>query len=207
MVFNARLLIMKKLRIGLTGNVGSGKTLVMLFFKEKHIDVIDTDQIAHELTSEDEIKANIAKHFSNIILLSNQTLNRKKLLQIIIDDPEKKKWLEHYLHPLILDRMNQAIERSKSPYVIVAVPLLFEGNYQTYFDRICLIHANERLKINRICQRDGVTPEFAKRLLKTQIASEKSIALADEVITNNGTIDELREEVNRLHKRYLKKCS
>jgi len=207
MVFNARLLMMKKLRIGLTGNIGSGKTLVMLFFKEKQIDIIDTDQIARELTSEDEIKANIVKHFSNIILLPNQTLNRKKLLQIIVDDPEKKKWLEHYLHPLILDRMNQAIKRSKSAYVIIAIPLLFEGNYQSYFDKICLIHANEQLKINRICQRDGVTPEFAKQLLKKQISAEKSIALADDVIPNNGTIDELREAVNRLHKRYLKECS
>jgi dephospho-CoA kinase len=198
---------MEKLRIGLTGNVGSGKTAVTCFFKEKNIDVIDTDQIARVLTAEKAVKKTLVKHFSNNILLPNQTLNRKKLLQIIVENPEKKKWLENYLHPLILERMNQAIEQSKSPYVIIAVPLLFEGNYQSYFDRICLVHANEGLKIKRICQRDGMTPEFAKRLLDTQIPSEKNIGRADDIITNNGTIDELHEAVNRLHKRYLKECS
>ena len=205
-VFNTWIVNMKKLRIGLTGNVGSGKTIVMRFFQKKNIDVIDTDQIARMLTEKDEIKITIVKHFSNTVLLPNQALNRKKLLKIIVENSDKKKWLENYLHPLILDQMNQTIEKSQSSYVVVAMPLLFEGNYQSYFDRICLVHASEDLKIKRICQRDGVTPEFAKRLLNTQISSEKSIEFSDDVIVNNGTLIKLHKEVNRLHEKYLKLC-
>jgi len=197
-------MVMKKLRVGVTGNVGSGKTIVAHEFAKKNIDVIDTDNIARMLTERHDIKKTIVTYFSNIILLPNQSLDRRKLLQIIIDYPEKKKWLEDYLHPLIFEQMNQRVEKAKSPYVIIAMPLLFEGGYRSHVDRVCLVTADDALKIERICQRDGVTPEFAKRLLKTQIPPEKSIPLADDVIANTDTLDALYEKVDQLHHLYLR---
>lgn len=195
---------MKKLRIGLTGNAGSGKTLVAKAFAKKNIDVIDADKIARTLTDREDVRKTLIKYFSNRILLTNQMINRRKILQIIVDDPEKKKWIENFLHPLILKEMDHLIEKTTSPYVVIAMPLLLEGQYQHYVDRICLVISNESLKIERICRRDDVTPQFAKRLLNTQMPAEKSIPLADDIIDNNGTLNALYKKVDQLHHFYLK---
>jgi dephospho-CoA kinase len=197
----------KKLRVGLTGNVGSGKTLVAREFAKKGINVIDADKVARALTNKIDIRKKLVDRFSNSILLPNQLLNRRKLLQIIVDDPEKKKWIEDYLHPLIFKHVDQLLAKANSCYVVIAMPLLLECGYQTHVDRICLVTAEESIKIKRICARDGVTSKFAKRLLNTQMPPGKSMPLADDVITNNGSLNELYEKIDQLHQLYLKLAS
>jgi dephospho-CoA kinase len=197
-------MVKKPFRVGLTGNIGSGKTAVAQLFSQLKVNVIDADDIARAIVEEKEIKKKLVQHFSNTILWPNQSLNRKKLLHLILDDLKDKKWLEHYLHPLIFERMMQQIKQVTSLYVIVVVPLLFEGQYQTYFDRTCLVIAEDTLKIKRISQRDDMSDVLAHRLLNTQIPTLEAIALADDVITNNGTIKSLKDKVKALHLMYEK---
>lgn len=197
----------KKFVVGLTGNVGSGKTVVAELFAKKNIFVIDADVMARELSEQPDIKEKIIEFFSKDILLSDGSLNRKKLLQIILENPEKKEWLETLLHPLIFERMKKSIKEATSPYVIFVMPLLFEENYQTFFDRVCFVVARDDLKITRILKRDHVTSKIAHRLLNAQFPTEKGMNLADDVVTNNGTIEELIPQINRLHRLYIKRVS
>jgi dephospho-CoA kinase len=193
-------MVNRNLIVGLTGNAGSGKTAAAHFFSEKNIPVIDTDHIAREVVQDRRVKQNLVQHFSTSILMDNHQLNRKKLLNIVIRDMKEKKWLESYLHPIILENMIEKIKACRaSSYVIVVVPLLFETDYQYYVDKTCVVTAEDSVKIKRICQRDKVSESFAVQLLNNQIAASEAIRLADMVIINNGTLADLEQQVEAVH--------
>jgi len=193
-----------RLVIGLTGGIGSGKSTVAKLFVQKGIDLIDADQIARDV-----VKPNmpatlaIAEHFGNDVLLEDGNLDRNALRQQVFSDKQAKTWLDNLLHPLIRKTMQNAIKASTSPYCIVDVPLLTENKMQGMFDRVLVVDCSEQNQLLRAIARDGSSEETIRNIIHMQASREQRLHIADDVIENNGTVLDLSEAVDELHKTYL----
>jgi len=189
--------------IGLTGGIGSGKSTVANLFAEKSITVIDTDQLARDVTLPGQAALHkIVEKFGEGILLPDKTLNRAQLRKIIFADPHKRRWLEKLLHPLIRTEMQQLIAATKSPYCIVVIPLLLETEPNPLIKRILVVDALEEQQIWRAKMRDNLSEGEIKAIIYTQVTREQRLAAADDIIYNNGTLEELALQVEKLHQLY-----
>jgi len=192
------------LRIGLTGGIGSGKSTAADFFAELGIPVIDADTIAHQLTiSTHPIFTKIVHHFGNTVLDSNGQLKRAKLRELIFSDTTAREWLENLLHPVILQEMAQRLQTVTTSYCILVIPLLAEKKLAPFVDRVLVIDAPENLQIQRTQQRDKLTLAQINSVLQTQTSRAERLALADDIIYNDGDLAKLKQQVTQLHKRYL----
>lgn len=195
---------MKKiLRIGLTGGIGSGKSTVANLFAKLGAPVIDADLISHKLTQiGTPCFKKIVAYFGSEILNPKGDLNRAKLKKIIFDSPEKKTWLENLLHPLIRDEMAKQVLELKFPYCIVMIPLLAEAQQHPMVDRILVVDLPREAQLQRVLARDKMTIEQANKIINAQASREARLALADDVIMNEGSPDELQAQVKALHEKY-----
>lgn len=190
--------------VGLTGGIASGKSTVATLFEKKGITIIDTDQLARQLTDiGKESLQKIAQHFGKNILLPDGSLNRKLLRTIIFSDNTQRLWLEQLLHPLIRAEMAQLIHEALSPYCIAIIPLLLESTPNPLINRILVIDSTEELQLQRAQARDNITLEEAQAILLAQAKREHRLAKATDVIYNTGSLDILKEEVEKLHQLYL----
>jgi len=188
------------LTIGLTG----GKSSACEIFQELGIDVIDTDQIAHELTQPDgsAIPA-IRNLFGAEYITDKNALNRTKMRELVFHDEAMRTRLENILHPLILAETARRIQYCKSIYVIVAVPLLFETkDYDHLIHRSLVIDCDEQLQIDRAAKRSHLSVETIKSIMNAQTSRQQRLEKADDVIANNQSLDQLREEVSKMHRHY-----
>jgi len=192
------------LRVALTGGIGSGKTTAARFFAQQGIPVIDADRIAHELTACGAAGyAAIVEHFGEVVLTAGGQLDRRKLRQVIFNDPAAKHWLEQTLHPLILQIMRQRIDAVTSAYCILIIPLLAETELEIDFiDRVCLVDAPEGLRKQWASQRDQVSPQEITAIIDHQSSREQRLAIADDVIVNDGDLKALEQQVKKLHQKY-----
>jgi dephospho-CoA kinase len=192
------------LRIGLTGGIASGKSTVASLFAEFGVEIIDTDQIARELVvpGSPALRA-IARAFGQTILSDDGALDRKKLRGIIFADAAKRRKLEAILHPLIREVALARADASDAPYVILAVPLLFETGFDRLVDRKLVVDCPEPLQIERLTRRDGVSAVEARAIIGTQMPSDARKAAADDVIDNSGDLESVRSRVAELHTQYL----
>lgn len=197
-----------KIIIGLTGGIGSGKSLACRLFNEKGIYIVDADLVAREVVEPGmPALAAIAEHFGDAILQTfpsgPQQLNRAKLRELIFADPQEKQWLEALLHPLINQRIHEQLKNARSPYVILASPLLLETQQFQLVDRVLVIDASEELQIERASRRDTSNPDQIKAIMATQLPRHERCARADDVIENHGSIAELQMQIDQLHQCYL----
>lgn len=193
----------KPLIIGLTGGIGSGKSRVCELFSDLGIDIVNADEIAHQITQiNTPCYQSIIEHFGKVILKKDKTLDREKLKTVIFQNTTEKKWLEDLLHPLIWQELNKAANNSASPYVILEIPLLIEVGSHPMIDRVLVVDAQQAIQIKRIIQRDKVSKEEAKQIIKHQASREQRLALADDVIENDGDNQHLSQQVAELHKKY-----
>ncbi len=192
------------LTIGLTGGIASGKTLAARYFAELGITVIDADIIARDVVvAGTAAHEKIIQHFGTRVLDKNGGLLREKLREVIFVDANEREWLEQLLHPLILQEIKQRIKQAHSLYCIVVIPLLLEKNTNEGIDRILVIDAPETLQIQRLKQRDNLTEDLIKAILRTQLTRQQRLPKADDVIINDGEVTQLKQEVNKLHNKYL----
>jgi dephospho-CoA kinase len=197
------------LKIGLTGGIGCGKTSVSDLFAEFDVPVIDADIIARDLVNTDpNVLHAITDTFGQDVLSLDGSLNRKKLAQIVFNQKKNKQQLEQILHPKIQLEISQQLhelESKKNPpaYVIVAVPLLIEANYQGLIDRILVVVADEEIRIQRVQQRDNRSLNEIRSIIKNQISDEERLKVADDVIKNNSNFNALSKQVTEIHKKYL----
>lgn len=190
--------------IGLTGGIGSGKTTVANLFADKGMTIIDTDQIARDLTQPNTLAfKHITQQFGQDVISPDDTLDRSRLRSIVFADPEKRTWLEQLLHPLIRDEVQKQIQSAQSPYCIVVIPLLFETEPNPLIQRVLVVDASVEQQIERAIKRDNTQQAQIESILKTQLPREKRLSLTDDVIKNSGSLDELTEQVNNLHQFYL----
>ena len=193
--------------IGLTGGIGSGKTAVSDTFKSLGIDIVDADVSSRRVVEKgqpalDDIQA----HFGDGILDSENNLDRAKLREIIFKNPQERVWLEKLLHPKIAKHIKDQLESSNSPYCILVSPLLLETEQKSYCSFVLVVDVPEESQVARTAKRDGVSEEQVKNIISAQIDREKRLEQADEIIINDGSMEELKEKVVVLHTKYLSQC-
>ena len=190
--------------IGLTGGIGSGKSAAGIEFEKLGITVIDADEIAQKASLKNsKAYKEIVEYFGASILDNSQNIDRRKLRNIVFNNDEQKKKLEQILHPAIREDISFAISNSKSPYTIIMVPLIYETNSKDNYNRILVIDCDEDIQISRAVTRDEASEEDIKKIINSQATKKERLSIADDVISNNSSIEELSEKVLHLHKNYL----
>ncbi len=192
-------------RVILTGGIASGKSTASEHFEQLGVTVIDADLISRELVQPGQAAlARIIQHFGRDILDTDGRLNRQALRERIFARPDERRTLEEILHPMIRQHMLDRAEAASSPYVILVVPLYLETG-QTYpAERVLLIDSPEHLQKARLAARDASTDNQADQLLAAQATRAQRLAVADDVICNDGNPEQLRQAVEQLHQEYLR---
>ena len=192
------------LKIALTGGIGSGKTTVTDYFRKLGVPVIDADETSHEVTQAGEPAVQkISDAFGDSVLDCDGNLDRTALRNIVFGDPESRKLLESILHPEIRRRMNETASRTQSPYCLFSIPLLIETDQHTSYDRILVVEASEDRRRSWIQARSDLTQNEITAILSAQVSDEQRRRAADDLLINDGGIDDLHAGIDRLHKTYL----
>ncbi|WP_448130727.1 dephospho-CoA kinase [Stenotrophomonas rhizophila] len=197
---------MSRFVIGLTGGIAAGKSEVSRRFEALGITVADADLAARAVVAPgSEGLARIAAHFGTDILLADGQLDRAALRARIFDSAQDRQALEAITHPAIRQQLRQACEQAEGPYAIAAIPLLTEaGGRQQYpwLDRILVVDVPVAVQHARLMQRDGIDAALADRMIAAQASREARLALADDVVANDGQPDHLQAHVERLDRAY-----
>ena len=190
--------------IGLTGGIGSGKSLAGDFFKSKNIDVIDADDLAQNaLDIEGEGYKKFLDIFGETFLDENSEIDRKALRKYIFQNPEMKNKLEEIVHPIVQNGILNFINNSNSIYRIVIVPLIAETNSSSFYDRVLAIDCKKEIQIERASKRDNSNEEQILKIIQSQASSEDRNKIANDVVENNDTKDEFLMNLEDIHKKYL----
>jgi len=197
---------MSRFVIGLTGGIAAGKSEVSRRFEALGITVADADLAARAVVAPgSEGLARIAAHFGNEILLADGQLDRAALRARIFDSAQERQALEAITHPAIRQLLRETCEQADGPYAIAAIPLLTEaGGRQQYpwLDRILVVDVPVAVQHARLMQRDGIDTALADRMIAAQASREARLALADDVVVNDGHPDHLQAHVERLDRAY-----
>ena len=192
------------LKIALTGGIGSGKTTVTDYFRKLGVPVIDADEASHEVTQTGEPAVQkISDAFGDSVLDCDGNLDRTTLRNIVFGDPESRNQLESILHPEIRQRMNEAASRTQSPYCLFSIPLLIETDQHTSYDRILVVEASEDRRRSWIQARSDLTQNEITAILSAQVSDQQRRRAADDLLINDGGIDDLHARIERLHQTYL----
>jgi dephospho-CoA kinase len=195
---------MKKLLVGLTGGIGSGKSAAADEFARLGATVVDTDAISHELTAAGGAALpQIEAVFGKGALGPDGALERKRMRERVFADPAARRALEGILHPMIREESRRRIAAAPGPYVVHVVPLLVEsGEYARRVDRVLVVDVPEEVQVARVRSR-GLAEEQIRRIIASQASRAERLAAADDVIDNGGSLEALRARVRALHEKYL----
>jgi dephospho-CoA kinase len=196
---------LKPYTVGLTGGIGSGKSAVAGWFAKLGVTVVDTDEIAHELTRPGgEAITTIRTAFGAEAIAPDGSLDRARMRRVAFGDAQARKRLEAILHPLIRAESTRRIERARSPYAILVIPLLVEsGVDRSRTARVLVVDCPEALQIERVVRRSGLPETEVRAILASQATRGQRLAAADDVIDNGGAIEALEGQVSRLNEKYL----
>ena len=195
----------RRLRIGLTGGIASGKSTVAQLFMDLGVPVVDADEAARTVVAPGTPGlARVLERFGSGVVADNGELDRRALRDRIFSDPGARRDLEAILHPLIRADMEQSAATAAGPYVVMAIPLLIEGGSRDRVDCILVVDVDEAVQLQRVMARDRCSLEEASSILAAQAGRSLRLAAADDVLPNTGTVTELRQGVDRLHRRYLR---
>jgi dephospho-CoA kinase len=190
--------------IGLTGGIGSGKSLAGDFFKSKNIDVIDADDLAYNaLDIQGEGYKKFLDIFGETFLDENSEIDRKALRKYIFQNPEMKNKLEEIVHPIVQNGILNFINNSNSIYRIIIVPLIAETNSSSFYDRVLAVDCKKEIQIERASKRDNSNEEQILKIIQSQASSEDRNKIANDVVENNDTKDEFLMKLEDIHKKYL----
>jgi len=195
--------------VGLTGGVASGKTAISQVLKGEGAYIIDADQIARELVQPNRPAWNeLIRAFGKEILQEDGSIHRKKLADKVFADPKKRKLLNQILHPRIKEEMDRRTKEigQKDPEAIVVIdaPLIVELGDQRDLDKLIVVASTQTQQIERLKERDGISPEEALRILSSQMPVEEKVKLADYVIRNEGSIEEAKKRGKEVFKELRK---
>lgn len=189
--------------IGLTGGIGSGKSVAAESFAAHGVPVIDADVLARELVAPGcPALEEIHRAFGPSVLTASGELDRRRLRELVFADEQRRHELEAILHPRVYAEIAHRLAALDAPYAVTVVPLLLETAGWELVDRILVVDAPEELQLSRATARDGTSREAVARILAAQIPREQRLALADDVLTNDGDLASLAHQVDALHRRY-----
>ncbi len=193
--------------VGLTGGIGSGKSLVSdLFHKLFSIPIIDADTISKQITQTKPVIDAIAAQLGNEFVDTNHQLDRNKLRQAIFSDSKIKSKLESILHPLVYKEIKSQLKKLNCDYCLISIPLLFETKRIEFLDRILIVDCTVEEQISRVMKRDKCSREHVESIIASQVDRASRLSLANDVIENSGTIQSLEQQVVYLHHKYIELC-
>ena len=191
--------------VGLTGGIGSGKTVASDHFASLGVPIIDTDVIARQVVEPNTPVLNQLVHeFGEQILKKSGELDRAELRKIAFSDRQNKKRLDEITHPAIQTEAKNQISTITTPYCILVIPLLKpDSNFTVLLDRILVVTADREIKIARVMKRNQISRDQVIAIMQNQITDEERLEFSDDVIENNETLEHVHDEVGKLHKYYL----
>lgn len=194
----------RRFSVGLTGGIGSGKTTVADMLAARGAAVIDTDRIAHQLTTPGGLAIPaIRAQFGEAFLAADGTMDRAKMREYVFAEPDAKARLEAILHPLIRLEAERAAEQAQGAYLVFVVPLLVEsGTWRQRVSRVLVVDCPEQVQIQRVISRSGLPEPQVRAIMAAQASRQERLAAADDVINNDGDTLALVPQVDQLHAFY-----
>ncbi|MDR1311403.1 MAG: dephospho-CoA kinase [Burkholderiaceae bacterium] len=192
--------------LGLTGGIGSGKTTVASLFADLGAGVVDTDDVARNLTRADgkAIDA-IRSCFGDVYIAPDGAMDRDRMRERVFRDKAAKDSLESILHPLIRQEALQLAGKQRGDYVIFVIPLLTkESVWCRMLARILVVDCTEAQQIERVMKRNGLDRDQVRAIMSAQLSREERLLMADDVIVNDGELTRLSDSVVSLHDKYRK---
>ncbi|NLT96442.1 MAG: dephospho-CoA kinase [Clostridia bacterium] len=186
--------------IGLTGGIASGKSTVSKYLKSLGAAIIDADLLARQAVEPGEKGwQKIKEYFGEGVFLPQGHLDRRKLAEIIFNDEEKRKVLNSIIHPEVVQKTKELIERYKRegqvPLIVVDAPLLIEAGMHNLVDEVWVLNVKPEVQVQRVMERDNISRDSAVRRLKSQLSTEEKLKYAHRVIDNNETVDKTIRQV------------
>lgn len=192
------------LRIGLTGGIASGKSTVADLFAELGVAIVDTDVIAREIVAPGQPALDeIQDVFGKAVIAEDGSLDRRELRKIVFADDSQRARLESILHPRIREAAFEQAEQASGPYVVIVVPLMFESPMRHAMDRILVVDCDQETQLRRLRERDNESEEQARRIIAAQSSRKDRLSIADDIISNDGDLDSIRDAVSAMHRFYL----
>ena len=192
--------------VGLTGGIASGKSEIARRFQALGVQVIDADVAARDVVGVDsEGLAEVVAVFGPGILDAAGALDRTAMRRVVFEDPDARKRLEAIVHPRVRTVLEAGCASATGDYAIAAIPLLAEGGGREHYpwlDRILVVDVPADIQLTRLLQRDGIDAALARRMVAAQASREQRLALADDVIVNDGSLEALAAHVEALDRRY-----
>ncbi|HSQ89214.1 dephospho-CoA kinase [Romboutsia sp.] len=185
--------------LGLTGNIGCGKSSLSNIFKENDIEIIDADIISRQIFEDKILLEEVFIQFGEDIKNSDGSLDRKALGRIVFNNNNKLIELNNLTHPKIRNKILDKIETAKNynkKIVVIDAALLIESGYLTIVHKLLVVNCNKEVQIKRIQDRDNCTKEEAISRINSQMSQKEKVKYADYIIDNSGTFEELREKAN-----------
>lgn len=192
--------------IGLTGQIGTGKSSVSKYLLTKGFQVIDTDKLVHEILDNDERVINKLGLTFGTNIIENNSINRKKLGSIVFSDDKKLKLLNSLIHPIVHEYTCKMIEKSNEQIIFLDVPLLFETNFYKLCDYTVCVYAPKHIQISRIQQRDKSSVEMINKQISSQMPLIDKINKSDYIIDNSKTLEMTYKQVDEILERVKKQC-
>ena len=193
--------------IGLTGGIASGKSALEKAFAKQGVVVTDADLLAREVVAPGEpALAAVVERFGADVLQADGQLDRAALRVRVFGDPDQRRTLEAILHPAIRARLEAICRAAPGPYAIATVPLLTEGGGRAaypWLHRILVVDTPAAVQKARLMQRDGIDATLADQMMAAQASRAERLALADDIVVNDGDIHHLQHAADALHLRYL----
>ena len=187
--------------LGLTGNIGCGKSSVSTIFMENNIKVVDADIVARQIFDDKNLLNEVFSTFGKSIINQDGSLNRRALGNIVFNDDEKLILLNNLTHPKIKQKILSKVEEYKNQgekIVVIDAALLIEDDYIPYIQKLILITCRKEIQINRIIARDNCTKEEAISRINSQMSQEEKVKFADYIIDNSNSFEELQKKVLEL---------
>ena len=184
--------------IGLTGGIATGKTTVSNYLAQNYyLPILDADVYAKEAVATDSpILKKIFQRYGEQIILPDLSLNRSALGEIVFNNPAEKQWLESQIHPYVRDRFDRELQHTTDNTVVLDIPLLFEANLTDTVTEIWVVSCDRSLQIERLQQRNGLTPSQAEARIDSQLPLADKVATADIVLENSTSLDSLLDQID-----------
>jgi dephospho-CoA kinase len=195
--------------VGLTGGIGCGKSEAARIFAKLGVPIVDVDVIARHLTTAGQpVLQEVISAFGTEFLGADGNLNRAAMREKVFTDIAARKDLEGIMHPAIYDQaLRELAQNQSAPYQILAISLLFENNrYKNDVARSLVIDCEEALQVSRTMQRSGLTEQAVRDIMTAQVSRDFRRKMADDLIENNGSLDELSKKITEIHEKYIHTC-
>ncbi|MEO7433206.1 MAG: dephospho-CoA kinase [Dokdonella sp.] len=191
--------------VALTGGIASGKSVVSAYFADLGATVVDADIVARELVQPGGgALAQIIAEFGRDVLTSDGALDRGRMRERIFKSASDRRRLEAILHPAVRAEIRRRVMMPVQLYALTVIPLLVESAAYEWVDRVLVVDTTRATQRARLLTRERITPVLADSMLDAQASREQRLAIADDVLSNDGTVDELRAKVLILHRRYIR---